>query len=141
MKTRAIGMFLAIGAVAVLGTTLNAQTYGLTAEVPFAFQVGNQVFAPGDYHIHHGSQGVPTIRSAQNGHAFFISGASPALGTARSAKLVFHCYAGQKCFLAEIWSDTVSGSAVPKSQAEKSLALGDHAREMATIAIDLHRAD
>jgi hypothetical protein len=141
MKTQQVKMFLALGAVSTIGIGLHAQTYELKANIPFAFQVNNQAFAPGKYEVRRGNEAVPSLMPVATGHRSFVIGANPSLSGKADPRLVFHCYGGDKCFLAEIWPTSGAGCSVPKSKAEKELINGDAPREMATIAIDLHRAD
>ena len=141
MNTNFMKMFLAVSTVSLFGTALHAQSYVLTADIPFAFQVANKTYEPGKYQVRQGSEAFPTLYDKVSGTRVFIAGASATLGTTRQPKLVFHCYNGDKCFLAEIWPTTGNASSVPKTRAEKDLLSGDRPREMATIAIDLRHAD
>jgi hypothetical protein len=141
MKSHVMTMILALGTVSLSGTALHAQGYELAANVPFAFQVANQTFEPGKYIVRRAFEGAASLRTVANGHSIFIAGAYPALTGKAPGKLVFHCYGGDKCFLAEIWPGSGAGSEVPKSRVEKGLINSDPSREMATIAVDLRRAD
>ena len=143
MKNNKIGMFLALGAACVCGSALNAQvtSENLLAKVPFAFQVPGGNFEAGKYLLSEsGYLGVPSIQNVESGRRVFVLGADHALGTAGSPKLVFHCYSGNSCFLAEIHPRTGRGSHVAMTKAEKEIAYGDQRREMATISVAL-RAD
>ena len=142
MKTNFTKMLTMFGlaTTAMIGT-LHAQNYQLTAKVPFAFQAGSQTFEAGKYEVGQGFSQASNIRNTANGHRVFLAGAYASLSGTSEPKLVFHCYAGQNCFLAEIWPGRGNGMDVPVSKAEKSLMNGEHAKEMATIAIDLRRAD
>jgi hypothetical protein len=63
------------------------------------------------------------------------------LTQAANPKLVFHCYAGKTCFLAEIRPPHEDGSHVSMSKAEKEIAEADQPAEVATISIDVRHAD
>ena len=141
MKTQMVRMLLALGTVSLFGGALHAQTYDLVANVPFKFQVSNQTLDAGKYLVQQNQEGVATLRSMANGHATFIVGAYARLGKATTSKLVFHCYNGRDCFLTELWPDRGNGSGVPMSKAEKAIVRGEQAKEMATIAIEVRRAD
>ena len=142
MKSNVIRMFLALGAACVGGSALDAQTYTLSAKIPFTFQVADKVFPAGKYQLaESGYRAIPQLMEQATGHSIFIGGASHSLTATHSPKLVFHCYGPDSCFLAEIWPMTGLGSTVPKTKAEKEILKGDRSREMATIIVDLHRAD
>ena len=141
MKNNAIRIFLALGAASVFGSALNAQTYTLSAKIPFAFQVAGKDFPAGKYMVgEYANTGVPTLKSDTTGDSVFIAGATNSLDPVRPGRLVFHCYGMNGCFLAEIWPVTGRGSVIAKTKAEKEILKGDR-REMAMISVDLRRAD
>ncbi len=142
MKTNVIRMFLALGAACVSGTALHAQSYDLSADIPFAFQVSGKALPAGKYVVsERGVAGVPTLQSRTTGHSILVGGAYRSLDPVHPGRLVFHCYGTNGCFLAEIWPVSGAGSAVAPSKAEKEIRATGHAREMATRFVDLHRAD
>jgi hypothetical protein len=142
MKTNVMRMFLALGAACIFGSALDAQTYDLSAKVPFAFQVANTTMPAGKYLVgDYGSTGVLVFRNATTGNSVFISGAIHAMDATRPGRLVFRCYGTDACFLAEIWPVTGRGSAVPKGNAEKEIINSDRPREMATISINLRNTE
>lgn len=107
MKTNVMKMFLALSTVTLFGGALNAQTYRLNANIPFAFQAANETFAPGVYTVRQaGTETVPSLAPVAKGHKIYIAGSYASLGPGKSAKLVFHCCGPDKCFLAEIWPVT-----------------------------------
>lgn len=142
MKNNVIRI-LAVGAACVCGSALNAQTYSLSAKIPFEFQVADKVFPAGKYMVaESGYRTVPQLMNLATGRSIFIAGASHSLDATHSPKLVFRCYyGGDSCFLAEIWPMTGLGSTVPKTRAEKDILKGERPREMASVVIDLRRAD
>jgi len=89
----------------------------------------------------YGHAGVPFLRNATTGQSVFIAGADHSLTQAANPKLVFHCYAGKTCFLAEIRPPHKDGSHVSMSKAEKEIAKADQPAEVATISIDVRHAD
>jgi hypothetical protein len=142
MKNNAIRMFLALGAACVFGSVLNAQSSNLNANVPFAFQASGKTFAAGKYVVgEYRNSGVQMVKNATTSDSVFIPGAYATRELTKQPKLVFHCYSGHGCFLAEIWPAAGHGSTVPPTKAEKELRNGDRPVEMATIAVDLRRAD
>lgn len=144
MNYNAIRMFLALSAACLSGSALSAQTYRITAEIPFAFHVNDNVQPAGKYLLAEKSGAVhmPAMTSVADGRSVFVIGANQSLDTVRNSgtKVVFHCYSGNGCFLAEIWPGNGLGTSVPKSRTEKEI-LKDRSRELATIAINAVRAD
>jgi hypothetical protein len=142
MKNNVIRMVLAVGAACVCGSALDAQTYILSAKIPFAFQAAGKAFPAGKYTVaERGDSRVPSVQSSTTGESVFIAGADHSLSPAGPARLVFHCYSGYTCFLAEIRPTAGSGSKVSMTKAEKAIVQGEGPREMATISVDLRRAD
>src|SRR5262249_49158333 len=99
-----------LAAIAILATAgiASAQTT-LKAEIPFAFQAGNTMMAPGSYQIFQYSTGVPTVRMrnhSENKTVLLL----PQLGDAPKdwlkfgvPKISFECVDGN-CSLAQIWT-------------------------------------
>jgi hypothetical protein len=141
MKTNVMRMFLAIAAVATCGGSVYAQSYDLNVRVPFAFQVADNTFEAGKYVVRSENAGIPSVSNQAKGGKVFIAGTYPSLSGYSAPKLVFHCYSGNRCFLAQIWRGVGYGIEVPKSKAEKALANGESPAKMATIAVDMQRAD
>jgi hypothetical protein len=142
MKNHAIGMLLAMGAALVGGTALEAQSNELSAKVPFAFQLAGKDFAAGRYVVReHGYLMLPSVQNVATGQHVFVSGADHVLSPVGPPRLVFHCYAGSTCFLAEIRMPSGPGTQVAMSRAEKEIVKSERPREMATISVDLRHAD
>ena len=143
MKTSMMKMFLALGAVVVFGGQVYAQAEdsGLTARVPFAFQVSSTTFEAGKYTIVQAPNLPPTLRRVGSGHGVFIAGAMASLSGKSDPKLVFRCYNHETCFLTQIWTGVGNGVDVAQSKAEKAMINGDYPKEVALISVDLRRAD
>jgi hypothetical protein len=142
MKNNVIRMFLAVSAACVGVSALDAQSNELSAKVPFAFQEAGKAFPAGKYLLRdNGMVGVTSLQNSTNGESVFVVGADHALSPTGQPKLVFHCYAAQNCFLAEIRPRYGAGSHVPMTKAEKEIINGDRAREMASISVDLRRSE
>jgi len=120
MKTNVMKILLAISTVTVFGSALDAQSYSMKADIPFAFQVSNATLDPGTYTVSRGNTALPLLRNEVTRNSVFIANGAT-IGTAHTAKLVFHCYSGKQCFLAEIWPGA-AGSSVPTSKAERNLS-------------------
>jgi hypothetical protein len=142
MKNNVIRMVLALGAACVGGSALQAQSYEMSAKVPFAFQVADKTFEAGKYLVTTTGYSVtPTLKSAKTGRGIFLTGDDLAQNRNGSAKLVFHCYGTENCFLAEVWPETGRASAVTVTKAEKELRNSPQSHEMASISVGLRRAD
>src|SRR5207248_34833 len=74
MKRHLKNIVLTAGLSVLLGSsTLNAQGQNATANIPFAYHVGEQTFSPGKYTIGQTqSQGVFVLRQNDTGHAIFM---------------------------------------------------------------------
>ena len=142
MKSQIMSMVLALAVVAITGTTLNAQTFTVTGNVPFAFHAGDKDYDAGQYTIIKlSSTAFPMLRNEATHTRIFLSSLGGSLGSSKDTKLVFHCYSGHQCFLAEIWPGPESGVALKPSATEKEAAAHTGKREMASIAVSLHPAD
>jgi hypothetical protein len=142
MKNTVISTFLAVSAACLGGSALIAQSNDLSAKVPFAFQVADKAFPAGRYVVgEYGYTGVHSLRSTTTGKAVFIAGADRSLTHAGPARLVFHCYSGDNCFLAEIRPASGSGSTVSMGKTEKEIVNSERNREMATISVGLRYGD
>jgi hypothetical protein len=142
MKNNGIKMFLALGAACMFASVLDAQSNELSAKVPFSFQVRGKDFAPGRYIVReYGNLGIPFVQNSTTGESVFLSGAIHSLTSTGPARLVFHCYAGNACFLAEVRLAGTSGTTVAMTKAEKEIASSDRPHELATISVDLRHAD
>ena len=120
MRAQWMKLFLAAGAVWVSGVAVQAQTYEMVANVPFAFQAANNDFAPGKYMLSRKGLGTESLRSP-NGHSTYIAGNSHLDAKGKlQPRLVFRCY-GDKRFLAEIWDTTGSGTKVAPSRREREI--------------------
>jgi hypothetical protein len=142
MKSQIMSMILTLGAIAASQTALHAQSFLTTTEVPFAFQAGGHTWEAGKYSVRRTGGGMTVLRNDTNFHSTYVAGAGSYLTGNTGPKLVFHCYNGEKCFLAEIWAQGQNGVPVPKSKSEKELIKNPRQPvDMATIAINLRNSD
>jgi hypothetical protein len=86
--------------------SVEAQTGGVRATVPFHFIVGGKTFAAGEYTMVAGRQRV-SVMSAADGRTVAIALANDVSGHLAGAtgRIIFRCY-DTRCFLAELWSPT-----------------------------------
>jgi hypothetical protein len=104
MKRHLKNIVLTAGLSVLLGSsTLNAQDQKATANIPFAYHVGEQTFSPGKYTIGETqAHGFFVLRQNDTGHAIFMAVQAQGTGTKDAWQLTFGCYAGQ-CSLDQIW--------------------------------------
>ena len=127
---------LVVVGCALAGAGLYAQGNSVSADVPFAFYMGNKAMPQGNYRVTH-MNGIVTVRS---------KAASNSLATLEIAgtkneeppRLVFTCY-GDTCFLKQIWGGyTSQGIALSASKREKELASNGHTGTLAVIKLAVH---
>ena len=142
MKSQIMSMILTLGAIATSQTALHAQSFLTTTEVPFSFQAGGHTWEAGKYTIRRDHGGMTILRSDTTFHSTHVAGAGSYLTGNSGPKLVFQCYSGEKCYLAEIWPQGENGIAVPKSKSEKELIKNPRQPvDVATIAINFRNSD
>lgn len=122
--------FLGLGLLLV-ATAAQAQEYGIKANIPFDFVVGDQRLPAGEYTVRNqGPVGQAIlIRSDENNTAMFrLTQTCSSFKPSTKTKLVFHTVAG-RYFLYQIWAkgDT-SGREIRKSNAEVELAKNSDAK-------------
>jgi hypothetical protein len=102
MKLQLTTMVLTAGLSVLLGSsTLSAQDQKATANIPFAYHVGQQTFSPGNYTIAKGSaQGVFGLRETDTGRGIFMTVVQENAGD-NAWNLTFTCNAGD-CSLSQI---------------------------------------
>jgi hypothetical protein len=103
MKRHLNNIVLTAGLSVLLGSsTLSAQSQKAVANIPFAYNVGQQAFAPGKYTIaKNSSQGVFTLRGTDTGGGIFMPVIHQDTGGKDAWKLTFSCYASD-CSLSQI---------------------------------------
>src|ERR1017187_1774020 len=96
----------------------------LTADIPFAFQVNNQQFPAGKYHVKaEGGHAAVLVQGIDNKRAAFSISNHIQRGKTREVpSLVFKRY-DDRNFLSQIWMPGTSGRGLPTSRAERELAL------------------
>jgi hypothetical protein len=135
MKQLCMKLFLVWGSVLLGGTALQAQTYSMKADVPFAFHVKNVELAAGKYLItRNGSLPLDLIENSRGVKATIM--AVGALDNKGTPRLVFHRY-GDEFFLAEIWNTAGSGYKVPLSKREREARERPEGKDVATITVDV----
>jgi len=122
MKRNVIGALMTlIVAFSIAVPVVQAQQTIMTANVPFAFSVGDKQLPAGAYAVRENGPRQTLIQSADSANSvlsiYYYAGPSRADET----KLVFH-KVGDRYFLAEIWTSARGqGLAVPESKLEKEM--------------------
>jgi hypothetical protein len=103
MKRHLKNIVLSAGLSVLLGSsTLSAQDLKATANIPFAYHVGQQTFSPDNYTIAKGSsQGVFSLRETDTGRGILMLATQQSTGNKDTWNLTFSCYAGD-CSLSQI---------------------------------------
>jgi hypothetical protein len=107
-------------ALLVITSSAFAQTRS-TANVPFAFTIGNRALPAGSYDLSPIAPKVILIRSNESGVGVIALVRTEYAGKDQGPKLVFH-KCGNQYFLAQIWDGSGrAGMEVPESNREKEL--------------------
>jgi hypothetical protein len=122
---------------ATLTASLHAQTMNLQANIPFDFQIGNNMFPSGEYSIRH-SAGVLFVQQTAGSHKsgmFLTVGEDRPAGSSASGTLLFNRY-GSTYYLSKVWPEgSREAQATPKTAREKELA--SHISQPGTTTVAL----
>jgi hypothetical protein len=102
-------------------STMEAET-GITAKIPFDFQIGSTAMPAGDYRIDYSNR-LLMVRSKIGNHtAMALTLPESRSKAPETWVLRFRCY-GDSHFLAGIWGpESPEGGALPKGRREKEVA-------------------
>lgn len=121
MKRTIPNLFLALGSLCIGAVGLQAQSYALSASVPFAFHVNGATCSSGRYifqkEVNRDSQ---SLRNTDTGRSLFMGVAPQSKVNHGSPRLVFNRY-GNEYFLSEIWNDQGTGTRLAMSKLEKQV--------------------
>jgi hypothetical protein len=136
---KTLGFLSVVTLAAALAAPLAAQTFRVTARVPFEFMVGGRSMPAGDYSLQRGGSSVST--------AIQISGANVSVLTLAmnsnadrkeqdgQALLIFHRY-GDQYFLSRIVDGYgEAGVEIPTSRSEKELSKTASIERFETVAV------
>ena len=131
-----------LAAVAVVGlltvgfaASVQAQSTGLRANIPFEFRVGNTVLPPGTYEVWRSSDALSI--SDKKGHTAYVmtNGIQKKNKNSTESLLVFNVYGGDKYFLGEVrWSGYPQARLLPKSKVELEVAAATQAAATLSVA-------
>lgn len=125
--------------------TAAAQSSSTVAEanIPFAFQAGNQQMPAGQYRIVRESTSLILLQGPSHADDFIVMHDATSLKVPSKGKIVFHRY-GDKYFLSQIWTaGNPDGLESSKCQAEKAamketrLAKNDSAPSQVEVALNV----
>jgi len=127
-------------AMAVLVVPALAQTATIRADVPFAFNVGQQLMAAGEYRVVLDSNSMRVAPMDGQGVApGSFSYLTPGPSQEQSPKLIFHRY-GKHYFLAEVWTgDANRGVKLMTSSTEREYARLAKAETTTVAAVRLSK--
>jgi hypothetical protein len=135
MKRQFTNLFLAFGFLCVGAIGLQAQSYTLAADIPFAFHANGGNLPSGKYVFQKEvNRDVQSLRNRQTGRSLFLGVAPQSKVNHASPRLVFHRY-GSEYFLSEIWNDQGTGThfAASKLEAELRERKAEAKAETATV--------
>ncbi len=133
MKKHVISLMSLLIVLGAGALSVNAQSgYGIKANVPFDFNVGDKTFQAGKVTAHRRSLsgGEPLVITSSDcrTNAVQLSRNMQEGRRSDSAKLVFHRY-GNRYYLAQVWMSGDVGIELPKSKSEQAFQ-----REMRHLA-------
>ncbi len=136
MKNLLTKMFLTFGSVCLFGANLHAQTYSLTANVPFSFEANGAQMSPGNYLVSQpmNSQ-VQRMQNRGDKCSAFIASSSHEVNNG-SPRLVFHRY-GNRYFLAEVWNNQGTGTKLTPRRSERELRDAANTTVASTVSVQL----
>jgi hypothetical protein len=136
MKKQTLTIAAALFFTALLPGQGRAQTT-TRANVPFAFQAGNEEMPGGEYEIQRAPTGTGSAlqlrRIDSSASAFVLTNPADPANKSGEAKLIFNCY-HHECFLSQIWNGNGQGRKPLESRREKELARATVENELAMIA-------
>jgi hypothetical protein len=121
MKRTFTNLFLALGCLCVGAIGVQAQSYALSATIPFAFHANGTTCSAGRYifqkEVNRDNQ---SLRNRDTGRSLFLGPVPESKVNRSSPRLVFHRY-GNEYFLSEIWNDQGTGTHLSTSKLEKEV--------------------
>jgi hypothetical protein len=134
MKMHLVGVFAAFCLAAPVAS---AQSATVTADIPFAFTVGNTQCSPGTWVIERSRDNplLQTLYSQDRRHRFIVLAVARMDGSNAPglARLKFNKYGGEY-FLSEIWRNFGDGTQLRAGRAERELiAAGSRAQSVPVV--------
>jgi hypothetical protein len=138
MKKQAFALSVGLLLSTVAASVCFAQQPTLTADIPFAFQVGDKTLPAGEYRIEFvpNASGYSQEIRRTDGKEWTRASMTIALDSKdgkSEPQLIFNHY-GNGYFLSQIWTGAGQGRQLFKSKREKEAALGQIRTEVALLA-------
>jgi hypothetical protein len=115
LVTAAAGLLALLGAAAA-----HAQSFEVTAKVPFEFTAGPTTLAAGAYRLE-ARQGVLLVRNDKKGVFVLAQSTEPGTRDRKPTRLVFHRY-GDRYYLRQVWYPGTRGYVLPETPGERESA-------------------
>jgi hypothetical protein len=119
MKNLATKLFLTFAAVCMLGNSLHAQSYKISANIPFAFHAGKTSLPAGQYVAQKPFESQVQSLVSPNGGKVAVASMNNMSDTKDQPRLVFHRY-GNEYFLSEIWNGKGTGVRLQPTKEERA---------------------
>lgn len=137
MKNFLTNLMTAAALLCTLGGALEAQSYQVTAKVPFEWQANGHQFSAGNYVIvKEDSSPVIGMRDMKDNKGAFLM-TIDATGKNSRPRLVFHRY-GNQYFLAEVWAPGAIGSKLHVSSAERETIASKNSPHAETVLVAIN---
>jgi hypothetical protein len=121
MKRTITKLFLALGSLCIGAIGLKAQTYALSASIPFAFHANGTNCSSGTYVFQKDTNpDTESLLNKDTGRSLFLGALPQSKVNHGSPRLVFHRY-GNEYFLSEVWNDQGTGTRFSASKLEKQV--------------------
>ncbi len=120
MKRLTMKLFLTFAAVCAWGSALQAQSYRMSADVPFAFHLGASSLPAGAYQLEKPLETQVQSMITPSGRRVLVGLAGNLFDSRNTPRLVFHRY-GNEYFLSEIWNGKGSGTKLKPTASENSV--------------------
>jgi len=121
MKRTITNLLLALASVCIGATGLEAQSYSISASIPFAFHAKGNNCSPGTYVFQKDvNRDIQSLRNRDTGHSLFLGALPQSKVNHGSPRLVFNRY-GNEYFLSEVWNDKGTGTHLAPSKLEKQV--------------------
>jgi len=118
MKSLTKNLFLTFAAVCVWGSSLNAQSYKIGANIPFAFHAGKTSLPAGAYTVEKPFASQVQLMTSKAGGRIALPPMANLSDNGKAPRLVFHRY-GNEYFLSEIWNGEGTGTRLKPSAEER----------------------
>jgi hypothetical protein len=114
--TAAVALFTLLG-----GAGANAQSFEMTATIPFGFTAGVTTMSAGTYSVERLSGSSMFLVRGERGSVFLRDQGWTRAEPGKGTRLVFHRF-GDRYFLRQVWFEGTKGYALPETREERNAA-------------------